>query len=515
MKSEPDFASGSSLIGVRVRSRCKIGDEVYESMNSSGSSPGLSAEIEEIKNAGMRETSPLPEGGGSLPVGPISEIGVEEVAFWRQKFYLSENLVIRIPGPLDTVSDFRAVSRAVNISPGQLNPPAWRILIAMQNLGDLEGLVVGVAEVLYCYSVFPLNGGERSYHLHPRSGMLPVQELSRSEKKHHPVFEGIWASKFAFLSLPGFSSTWHTADISRADFSSGRHVIEQMLGLPVDPCEISFLVSEEALDRCSIRALEVMAARKAVIHRLVPARGSNIQFTRSGKNQAAPIVAPLSSKKRSKASVFKPSLSASRSCSKAQASLNSKVFPMTPTRPSLDEDTSKVVCSLQGDVIQGRMKNRSATKAERDALAIRLREEKDAILAKDEEIDAWKLKVQDLDEERERLKAEDVSLRRRLEDKEEEICELRHAAEVFDADKIKVVNDAKVVVRWELMQEWLDDQTDRWDPITSFEQYKVVKISEDEFLGLPPPSFEYKPKVPGSDEMKGASEPPADDPPIN
>ncbi|WZY94108.1 hypothetical protein YC2023_066437 [Brassica napus] len=297
---EPDFASGSSLIGVRVRSRCKIGDEVYESMNSSGSSPGLSAEIEEIKNAGMRETSPLPEGGGSLPVGPISEIGVEEVAFWRQKFYLSENLVIRIPGPLDTVSDFRAgevpiyegffesgfrdqvpsliaeVSRAVNISPGQLNPPAWRILIAMQNLGDLEGLVVGVAEVLYCYSVFPLNGGERSYHLHPRSGMLPVQELSRSEKKHHPVFEGIWASKFAFMSLPGFSSTWHTAgesrrvshflstfmiltfifpsiDISRADFSSGRHVIEQMLGLPVDPCEISFLVSEEALDRCSIR----------------------------------------------------------------------------------------------------------------------------------------------------------------------------------------------------------------------------------------------------------------------
>ena len=53
--------------------------------------------------------------------------------------------------------------------------------------------------------------------------------------------------------------------------------------------------------------------------------------------------------------------------------------------------------------LKGRMKNTSATKAERDALAIRLREEKDAILAKDEEIEAWKLRVQDLDEERERL----------------------------------------------------------------------------------------------------------------
>ncbi|KAH0898505.1 LOW QUALITY PROTEIN: hypothetical protein HID58_048073 [Brassica napus] len=368
MKSEPDFASGLSSIGVRVRSRRKIGDEVCESMSSSESSLGLSAKIEEIKNAAMGETSPLPKGGGSSPVRPVSELGVEE-----------------------------------------------------------------------------------------------------------------------------------------------------LLGLPVDRREISFLVSEEALDRCSIRgvisaprgaealeeykrALEVTAARKAAIHWVVPAGA--VIFSLPEVRQAAPIVAPSSSKKRSRASVFKPSFYASRSFSKALASLNSEVFPMTPTRPSLDEDTSKVVRSLQGDVLQvasqlfhlkGRMKDRSATKAERDALAIRLREEKDAILAKDEEIEAWKIRVQYLDEERERLEAEDVSLQRQLEDKEEEICELRYAAEVFDAEKIKAVNDAKVVVRWELMREWLDDQTDRWDPITSFEQYKVVKISEAEFLGLPPPSFEYKP----------------------
>ena len=106
----------------------------------------------------------------------------------------------------------------------------------------------------------------------------------------------------------------------------------------------------EALEEYK-KALEVRAARKATIHRVVPAGGSNIQFTRSGKGQTAPIVAHLSSKKRSRASVFKRSLSASRSCSKALASVNSEVFPMTPTRPSLDEGTSKVVCSLQGDVL--------------------------------------------------------------------------------------------------------------------------------------------------------------------
>ncbi|KAF2587520.1 hypothetical protein F2Q70_00037233 [Brassica cretica] len=407
------------------------------------------------------------------------------------------------------------LSRAVNISPGQLNPPAWRILIAMQNLGDLEGLVVGVAEALYCYSVSPLNGGERRYHLHPRGRMLPVQELSRSEKKRHPIFEGNWASKFAFMPLPGFSSTWRTADISRPDFSSGRHIIEQLLGPPLDRREISFLVSEEALDRRDIGTLGVRRRWRSIrelsrlrlrgrlrfigqfllgavifsLPEVVSAKQLLLCLLRLIRRGLEPLFSSLS---------FMPS----RSCSKAVASLNSEVFPMTPTRPSLDEDTSKVVHSLQGDVLQvasqlfhlkGRMKNRSATKAERDALAIRLCEEKDAILAKDEEIEAWKLRVQDLDEERERLEAEDVSLRRRIEDKEEEICKLRYAAEVFDAEKMKAVDDAKVVVRWELMQEWLDDQTDRWDSITSFEQYKVVKISEAEFLGLPPPSFEYKP----------------------
>ncbi|KAH0910819.1 hypothetical protein HID58_034140 [Brassica napus] len=307
--------------------------------------------------------------------------------------------------------------------------------------------------------------------------------------------EGSPCRKFS-ISWKGAESRDRAQDISRADFSLGMHVTEQLLGLPVDRREISFLVSEEALDRCSIRgaealeeykrALQVTATRKAAIHRVVLAGGSNIQFTRSGKRQAVPIVAPSTSKKSSRASVFKPSLSASRSCSTALASLNSEVFPMTPIRPSIDEDTSKVVHSLQGDVLQGRMKDRSATKAERDALAIRFREEKDTILAKDEEIEAWKLRVQDLDEERECLEAEDVSY--------------------GDSYRIRRRRYANLV-RWELMREWLDDQTDRWDPITSFEQYKVVKISEAEFLGLPPPSFH--------DEMKGGSEPPADDPPIN
>ncbi|KAF3597709.1 hypothetical protein DY000_02022125 [Brassica cretica] len=52
-----------------------------------------------------------------------------------------------------------------------------------------------------------------------------------------------------------------------------------------------------------------------------------------------------------------------------------------------------------------------------------------------------------------------------------------------------------------------------WDPVNTLEQYKVVKTTEAELLGLPPPSFEYEPQVPGGEEVKKTLEPDADDPP--
>ena len=41
-----------------------------------------------------------------LPVGPLSSIGVDEVTNWRAKYHLSDDVIIRIPGPVDRVSDF-------------------------------------------------------------------------------------------------------------------------------------------------------------------------------------------------------------------------------------------------------------------------------------------------------------------------------------------------------------------------------------------------------------------------
>ncbi|KAL0771663.1 hypothetical protein Bca101_036814 [Brassica carinata] len=204
-------------------------------MDSSESSLDLTAEIEELRNASVGEAPLLPGGDKLSSVCPLSIIGVEEVVNWRKKFRLPDDVIIRIPGPFDRVLDFELgeihvyegffesgfrdqipslvaeISNAVKISPGQLNPPSWRILIAMQSLGDLEGFTIGVAEVLYCYSVSSLNGGEFRYHLHPRGKVLPVRKLSKAERKRCPVFEGCWTSKFAFMPFPGFSPTWCAA----------------------------------------------------------------------------------------------------------------------------------------------------------------------------------------------------------------------------------------------------------------------------------------------------------------
>ncbi|WZZ58768.1 hypothetical protein YC2023_058875 [Brassica napus] len=272
-----DLAPGSSSIGIRVHSRCGVGNEARESMDLSDSSLDLTAEIEELRNAFTGEASPPPGGGIFSPVGPSSVIGVEEVANWKRKFHLPDEVTIRIPGPFDRVSDFELgeipvyegffesgfrdripslvaeVLKAVKISPGQLNPISWRTLIAIQNLGDLKGFTVGVVEVLYCYSISPLNGGEFRYHLHPRGKGLPVSELSKAERKCCPVFEGHWTSKFSFMSFPGFSPTWCAADTSRLDYSTGRDTIERLLELPLERREVSFLVSDEVLDQCSIR----------------------------------------------------------------------------------------------------------------------------------------------------------------------------------------------------------------------------------------------------------------------
>ena len=156
MKSKPGLSLDSSSIGGRVRSRKQRSDGgPSESMDSSGSSLDLTAVVENPSCEVADFASPSGEVHKFPPVGPLSSIGVDEVATWRAKYHLSDDVVIMILGPIDRVSDFEINndpvyegffesgfrdrvpslvakgSEELEISPGQLNPPSWRILVAL------------------------------------------------------------------------------------------------------------------------------------------------------------------------------------------------------------------------------------------------------------------------------------------------------------------------------------------------------------------------------------------------
>ncbi|KAF3573553.1 hypothetical protein F2Q69_00058668 [Brassica cretica] len=445
MKSKPDLALDSSSIGGRVRSKKqRSGVGPSKSMDSSGFSLDLTAEVEN----------------------------------------LSREVIDLAPPSVE-------VSEALEISPGQLNPPSWRTLIASQNLGDLVGLTIGVTEVLHSYAITQLNGSEWRYHLHPRGGELLVQEIVKKNRKRVPDFDGRWTEKFAFMYLPGFSPVWCTAEIPSVDPSLGEKTITQVLELPIESCQVPFLVSKEALERCSIqgnmsgskdeealaeykRALEVMSVKKAAPKKATPCENDDeVQFIKNNKRQAATSLAS-SSKRNSRASgsTLRVSPTSSNDLATVLASLNTKVFPLTPVILP-EEDYLASIQLIHGDLLQ-----------------------KNNVLAREKEIKALKLRVRNQDEAVALAAAENVSLKEQLEQREEE-------------------NSAIVVARLELMKELLNHQKDNWDLEGALKQYKMVKTSEAEFQRLLASTFEGEPSIPSGAETEKTTELVADDPPAS
>ncbi|KAH0906088.1 hypothetical protein HID58_037915 [Brassica napus] len=502
MRTESGLSPDSSSIGSRVRSsRLRVAPT--ESLDSSDSSLDLTVKAKNPKAIVAKRASPA--GGSRYPlIGPPSVIGAEEVAIWREKYEFPDDVVIRVPDPEDRVSDFGVDEVLVYegyFASGFRDQIPSLVSKMSETIGNSP-----VAEVLHSYSVSPLSGAEWRYHLHPQSKEPPVREILKKDRKRLPAFEGNWTEKFAFMHLP---------DLPCVDYSSGKDTIEQVLKLPLERRQIPFLSSKAALMRCSEmsgskgdealaeykKALEVMSARKAAPKRVAPSKDDDeVQIIRSSKRQAVAAADPSSSKNKSMASGSSPKVSPSVPYDWATVltNLNTKVFPSTLVLLALEEDFSMAIPSLQGDLLQvssqlynlrERMEGAASTKVEMDTLASQLCEEKDDSLAKDTEIKALRLKVRNQEEAGELAAAKNVSLRSQLKNREEELNDLKDAAETFEAEKAMAVNGAKVVARCELMRECLS--------------------------GLPAPSFEYVPQVPGDEEVKKTPEPAADDPPAN
>ncbi|KAJ4874200.1 Uncharacterized protein Rs2_43957 [Raphanus sativus] len=176
LSSSCNISLFSNLAISRVNSRSFSMVEVNESEKranslSSGSSSPPSRYDTEVQNP----LTPAPlsfVSSGSPQVGPASMVREDELCDWRKKYLLPSSVVLGIPRLSERASGGRPEEIAIyeaffesgfrgdipslisslcnyfHISPSQLNPPAWRILIAIQNLGDEEDLAFGVNEVL-------------------------------------------------------------------------------------------------------------------------------------------------------------------------------------------------------------------------------------------------------------------------------------------------------------------------------------------------------------------------------
>ncbi|KAH0858881.1 hypothetical protein HID58_087142 [Brassica napus] len=104
--------------------------------------------------------------------------------------------------------------------------------------------------------------------------------------------------------------------------------------------------------------------------------------------------------------------------------------------------------------------------------------------------------------ERDQRAARELEIRD-LKDKEleEEIDALKAAVETFKFEMVMAVNGVRVVSRWELMREWLRNQSAQWDLAKVLEQYKAVIQEEARNKGAPPPTFEDELAIPLVSEM--------------
>ncbi|KAF2550301.1 hypothetical protein F2Q68_00035281 [Brassica cretica] len=147
-------------------------------------------------------------------VGPASSVGEDELVEWWSRYSLPCSIVLRI-------------------SPSQLNPPACRIFIAIENLGDLQYLSLGINEVIFAYHLAPLNGGEGRFHLSPRSG-LPIVEVLPKRHQKGPVFNKKWQERYAFMAFPGSSHRWNFIAITHPSPSEGEKAVLRARQLPGD-----------------------------------------------------------------------------------------------------------------------------------------------------------------------------------------------------------------------------------------------------------------------------------------
>ncbi|KAL0683773.1 hypothetical protein Bca4012_050621 [Brassica carinata] len=472
--------SSSSVPTTADRARLK------RRMESPVSRSDSSSEAGEGSDCDLMAPSPLSCVYAAPPlVGPASSVGEDELADWRSRYSLPSSIVLRVPTPKERASSYIPGEIAIyeaffdsglrgtipaliaglcnlfEISPSQLNPPAWRILIAIQNLGDLEYLSLGINEVMFAYHLAPLNGGEGRFHLRPRSGLPIVEEHPKNDRKAgtHPAPSEGEKAVLRARQLP----------VDRRDMSGGA-TNDPFAGYQEEPKVMS---AKKGSSSRSASGDEVMitGSRRSLVVKLEPSTSLPGKRPKSGGVTARSA--------QQSADIAR----STRSLATALSNLNLNVFPQDGTVLPIGDFSGKVLLPARFPFWFGSL----VLREEVEVLKRQMSGEKEQRVAGEFEIRDLKEKIKDLEKVAEASSADALTVNQKNQELEEDIEALRAAAETFKFEMVMAVNGARVVVRWELMREWLKKQSAQWDLVTALEQYKTVVREEARSKGAPFP----------------------------
>ncbi|KAL0696248.1 hypothetical protein Bca4012_063428 [Brassica carinata] len=389
----------------------------------------------------------------------------DDLVEWRSKYSLSPHIALRAPASEERASIhapgditvYEAFLETGFRGVVPLNPPAWRILIAIQNLGDLEYLSFGINEILFSYHLAPLNGGEGHLYLCPRSSMPIGRNYPKLTGKDH-------------LSVELHSA----ADDSFAAYQEAAKVMSAKRG--------------SAIRTTSGDDVTVIGSQSAIMVKTEPTSLSQGRKTRGGR------VVTRESHRSAEADCSAVNLATTL------ANLNLSVFSRDGTVLLIGE-TSEVIQVLQGGFLRTisqlfhlgerlSTENVSSAREELEALKREAMEEKDRCMAQELE---EKLKAS------EKIANEASADALAASQENQKLAkDIETAAEDFKLEMGMAGNGARVVARLELMREWINKQSDQWDLARALDQYKTVVLEDAKNKGIAPPSFDDEPAVPSS-----------------
>lgn len=170
-----------------------------------------------------------------LDNNPPSALKEDDVCNLKTTYGLSSSVTLRLPLSSERAADARPdeivvyesyyaaglrevvpsliaqISTRLAISPGQLYPFAWRLLIAIQTFGELESITIGVEEVMYAYYFTKFEADPGRYSMHTRNHPPLAIDLKHHAKKS---LEEAWRERYIFMKVgrnPGFPTSWFVA----------------------------------------------------------------------------------------------------------------------------------------------------------------------------------------------------------------------------------------------------------------------------------------------------------------